>query len=137
LKNPHARAALLLVAALLASACKPANVRDLSKESVADKDLKEAAAQSDFTITVTVDAARNLYFRKEKIGTTEDIGPLKERVKQAVERNGKADPEASGNNVVFFCAPADFKYGDVAGVLDAIKDAGGSPVGLTDCDALR
>jgi biopolymer transport protein ExbD len=148
MKSLHTPAVILLFAASLATGCvasKPANFREVVKGTVSDKDLHEAAMKSDRTITVTVDAGRNVFFRKEKVGTVEDIGPLKERVRQTIENNRRADLDATGgktpdteaaahDDVVFFCAPADFKYGDVAGVIDAIKDAGGNPIGLTDCN---
>lgn len=139
MNNSHAPASILLLAASLAAGCsalRPANYRDLVKESTANRDLLEAASKSERNITVTIDAGRNVFFRKEKVGTVENFGPLKERVRQAIEKNEQADPrkELSGRNVVFICAPEEFKYGDVVGVIDAVRDAGGNPVGLQGCD---
>ena len=33
-------------------------------------------------------------------------------------------------SAIFICAPDSFKYGDVINVVNAVKEAGGHPVGL-------
>jgi biopolymer transport protein ExbD len=95
------------------------------------------ALEPELTILVTVDAERKVFFRKEQVGTSDDVGPLKERVRQAIERNRQAardegDEEAAKSaGTVFICAAPDLKYRDVSKVVDAIKEAGGSPIGLS------
>src|SRR3712207_5467955 len=112
MKNPHATAPLLLLAALLASGCaapQPTKFSDLVPEK--PEDIRELALTSDRLILVTVDAERRVFFRKEQVGTTDEVGTLKERVRQAIERNRRAardsgDKEAAEYaSTVFVCAP--------------------------------
>ena len=142
MKNSHAP--LLLLAMLLASGCaarKPANFRDLVPQS--PEELNRLAKESEWTILVTVDAERRVFFRKEQVGTTENVGPLKERVQQAIEKNRQKARERGdeelfkSSSTVFITAPHDMTYGDVSKVVEAVKAAGGSPVGLQRDDPQR
>ena len=142
MKNSHAAPPLLLLASLLASGCapiKPAKFRTLVPQS--SEELNAAAKESELFILVTVDAERRVFFRKEQVGTTDDVGPLKERVRQVIEKNRQA-VRARGNEelikgvgAVFICAQPDLSYRDVSKVIDALKEAGGDPIGLQteDC----
>jgi biopolymer transport protein ExbD len=139
MKNPHAP--LLLLASLLAPGCaaqKPANFRDLVPEKA--EELNALAKESEWMIIVTMDAERRVFFRKEQVGTTEDVGTLKERVQQVIETNQKkardqGDEElAKSASTIFIKAPASLTYGEVSKVIEAVKAAGGSPVGLQEED---
>ena len=148
MKSHHTSAVLLLLATLAASGCdtaKPKPFSEVAKESVKYMDLRDAAMKSDRVIVVTIDPERAVFFRKEKVGTADDPGTLGDKVKQTIESNRRKDLDTSGgkppdtdaaahDNIVFLCAPASFKYGVVVKVLQAIQDAGGNPVGMTDCD---
>ncbi|HEX7313500.1 MAG TPA: biopolymer transporter ExbD [Pyrinomonadaceae bacterium] len=145
MRNSHARLLLLfLLASLLAPGCaprKPANFRDLVPQS--PEQLNEMAKESEWTILVTVDAERRVFFRKEQVGTTEDVGTLKERVRQVIESNRQKARELSGKepdntvSTVFLKAPDGMTYGEVSKVVDALKEAGGNPIGLQPYDAPR
>ena len=147
MKSLHARAALFLLAALSASGCasrKPANFRDVAKEEIKNENLSEPALQSERTILVIIDSERNVFFRKEKVGTTEDTGLLKDKVSQAIERNrrnAKDEEDVRGSGAIFICAPESLKYSDVTKVVDAVREAGGHPIGLQrephGCDPTR
>jgi biopolymer transport protein ExbD len=141
MKNSHApSAALLLAASLLAAAhtaARPASFDGAAQDATKREGARESATT---VIVIAVDAERRVYFGKERVGTCDDVGPLKQRVREAVEGNrraarDKADEEAARSaGTVFICATPDLKYGDVVKVVDAIKEAGGDPVGLdTDC----
>ena len=148
MKNRRTSAVLFLLTILAASGCdvmKPRPFSEVAKESVKDRNLREEAMKSDRFIVVTIDTEHAVFFRKEKVGTTDDPGTLGEKVKQAIEKSRRADLDTEGgktpdteaaahDNVVFFCAPASFKYGEVSRVIQAIQDAGGNPIGMTDCD---
>jgi biopolymer transport protein ExbD len=141
MKKTHA---LLLIASLLASGCasqKPANFRDLVPQS--PEKLNELARESEWMILVTVDAERRVFFKKEQVGTTDNVGPLKERVQQTIEKNRQKARDQGNEEMVksastiFICAPPDFKYGDMEKVVAAAKEGGGSPVGLQECNPPR
>lgn len=148
MKNSHAPlAALLLSASLLTTNCaapKPANFRDLVPQSA--EELNKLARESEWTILIIVDAERRVFFRKEQVGTSEDVGPLKERVRQVIEKNRQAALDKGNNesavsaSTVFICASPDLKYGDIVKAVDAVKEAGGNPVGIStsnDCGPTR
>ncbi|HEV2860704.1 MAG TPA: hypothetical protein VGX48_06850 [Pyrinomonadaceae bacterium] len=139
----HSHAPLLLLASLLAPACapdKPADFREAVKDATKNVNLHELAMKSERTIAVKVDEERRVFFRKEQVGTADEAGPLKVRVRQAIERNRQAARDSGDEEfaehaaTVFVCAPLSFKYGDVAKVIDVIKEAGGGPVGITQGD---
>jgi biopolymer transport protein ExbD len=131
LRGSHKPTLILLAASLLAAGCgpQPENFNRLAGETAANANLPATVAASVRIASVSVNAERKVFFGKENVGTLEEFGRLKELVRRAAERNTR---DGVGNTV-FFCAPADFKYGDVVGVIEAIKEVGGSPVGITDC----
>jgi biopolymer transport protein ExbD len=142
MKNSHVP--LLLITSLLASGCappKPAKFRALVPQS--SEELNKMARESEWTILVTVDAERRVFFRKEQVGTTDDVGPLKERVQQVIEKHRQkarddGDEEmVKSASTVFICAPPDLIYRDASKVIGALKEAGGSPIGLQECDPSR
>ena len=142
MKNSHAP--LLLLVSLLVSGCaaqKPANFRDLVPQRA--EELNAQAKESEWTILVTIDAEQRVFFRKEQVGTCDDVGPLEERVRQVIERNrqkarDQGDEEmVKSAGTVFISAPDGLKYGDVSKVVDALKKAGGSPIGIQTQDAPR
>jgi biopolymer transport protein ExbD len=147
MKNSHAPAPLLLLASLLATVCaaqEPADFGGVAEGATKNMSRRGSVIESEPPILVTVDAKRKVYFGKEQVGTTGDVGPLKERVRQAIERRRQAARErgdeeaAKSSGTVFICAPPELKYRDVLKVVDAIKEAGGSPVGLsTGCKPPR
>lgn len=138
MKNSHTPpAALLLSTSLLATGCaapKPAKFRDLIPQSA--EELNRQARESEWTIAVTVDAERRVFFRNEQVGTTEDVVTLKKRVRQVIESNKQKARELSGKepdttvSTVFLKAPDNMTYGDVSKVVEALKEAGGNPIGL-------
>ena len=136
MKNSHAPLLLLTLTSLLASGCvpRPAKFRTLVPQP--SEELNAMAKESEWTILVTVDEERRVFFRKEQVGTTEDVGTLKERVQQVIERNRQKARELSGKepdntvSTVFLQAPSNMRYGDVSKVVEALKAAGGNPVGL-------
>ena len=145
MKNSHAPLAALLISTipLLAPGCSArttASFAVLLQDATKNTDRRESAPKPGPAILITVDAGRRVYFGKEQVGTCDDVGPLKERVREAVEKNrraarDRADEEAARSAAtVFICAPPELKYGDIVKVVDAIREAGGDPVGLdTDC----
>ena len=149
MKSSRATALLPILSFLLAPICAaqvPANLGESAKEATDNSARQETAVVAAAPILVIVDKERKVFFRKEQVGTSDNVGPLKERVRQAIERNrqaarDKGDAEAAKSaNTVFICAPPELKYRDVVKIVDAIKEAGGSPVGLyTDsgCDPSR
>ncbi len=142
MKNSHAPR--MLLATLLAAgwaAAKPALSGGVAQDAPKNGERRESARESGpALVVVTVDAERSVFLGKEQVGTCDDVGPLKEGVKRAIEKKKRAardrgdEEEARSAGAVLICASPDLKYRDVVKVVDAIREAGGDPVGLdTDC----
>src|SRR5687768_16787754 len=125
MRNSHAPLPPLLLASLLTSGCapvKPAKFRTLVPQS--SEELNAAAKESELYVLVTVDAERKVFLRKEQVGTTDDVGPLKERVRQVIEKNRQAARDKGDEELiksvstVFICAQRDLTYRDVSKVID-------------------
>ncbi|HVF48597.1 MAG TPA: hypothetical protein VNA19_00840 [Pyrinomonadaceae bacterium] len=147
MKKLHLTAMSFLGALTVLTGCanpKPREFKELVAEELQKHDVQKAAEQSVFNIIVMIDKEHRVFLNKESVGTVEDISLLKEKLAQALERRNQhyredagngppATKELSGSKVVFVCAPASFKYGEVVKVIEAIKDLGGQPVGLSSC----
>ena len=149
MNKQHLMAAGLLGTLTLMPGCtaqKPKEFKELASEVAKNQDLRAAASKSDLIITVTIDNEHRVFLGNERVGTAEEVGPLKEKLVQALERREKAyqvgatgatpdSNERPGRRVIFVRAPSSFKYGEVVKVLEAIKAAGGEPVGVQDSEA--
>jgi biopolymer transport protein ExbD len=121
---------------------KPTEFKELVPEKT--EALSKAAKESPFTIVVTVvpvDGERRVFLNKERVGTTADLNPLKEKLAQALERRRQAYRAGAGNErpggadeskqrEVFFSAPTSLKYDEAMKVIEAIRSVGAEPVGL-------
>src|SRR5918993_499555 len=77
---------------------KPTKFKELVPEKT--EALSKAAKESPFTIVVTVvpvDGERRVFLNKERVGTTADLNPLKEKLAQALERRRQAYRAGAGN----------------------------------------
>jgi biopolymer transport protein ExbD len=120
---------------------KPAEFKELVPERA--EEMSKAAKESPLTIIVTIDREHRVFLNDESVGTTEDVSLLRGKLSQALERRkqayragaGNRSPradEGTGQRVVFVRAPSSFKYGEVVKVVEAIRGAGGEPVGLRE-----
>jgi biopolymer transport protein ExbD len=95
------------------------------------------------TLVVSISNDLQLKLNADPIGSVNDTSPLSQRLAQLFQQRKetraykpgmetRADvPEADRiEKTVFVKAPRSLKYGDVVKVIDAIKGAGASPVGL-------
>lgn len=136
---------VLLIIFMVITPLKPTRFKTLVPEK--SEELNEAAKQSPRTLSVAVsnDLKVSLTRGADKIaeGSVNDPGPIAARLSQEFkDRRDKNDwkpgaenrPELSADEriekTVFIKAPQTFKYGDVVKVIDAVKGAGASPVGL-------
>jgi len=148
MKNSHVLAIVVSTVLTQLIGCSPlkrAEFRELAPQKA--EELAKAAEQSPLTITVTVDKEHHVFLKGERVGTTTDVTPLKEKLATALEKRKEAyrasvkegisstEEAARGEKVVFVRAPASFKYGDIVKVVEAIKAVGGEPIGLQDSGA--
>jgi biopolymer transport protein ExbD len=136
---------VLLIIFMVITPLKPTRFKTLVPEK--SDELNEAAKQSPRTLSVAVgkDLKVSLTRGVDKIAeaSVNDPGPIAARLAQEFrERRDNSDwksgmesrPELSADEriekTVFIKAPQTFKYGDVVKVIDSVKGAGASPVGL-------
>lgn len=95
------------------------------------------------TLVVSISNDLQLKLNADAIGSVNDTSPLSQRLAQLFQQRKETHaykpgmetrsdvPEADRiEKTVFVKAPRSLKYGDVVKVIDAIKGAGASPVGL-------
>jgi len=95
------------------------------------------------TLVVSISSDLQLKLNADSIGSVNDTSPLSQRLAQLFQQRKETRaykpgmetrtdvPEADRiEKTVFVKAPRSLKYGDVVKVIDAIKGAGASPVGL-------
>ena len=96
-------------------------------------------------LIVSVDEKLQLRLNNgETLGSTEDTGKLNALLAQTFQeraRNGvvkqNARGEAETEKTVFIKAPRSINYGTIAKVVDGVKGAGASPIGLQIDDLAR
>jgi biopolymer transport protein ExbD len=136
---------VLLIIFMVITPLKPARFKTLVPER--SEDMSENAKQSPRTLVVNIkkDLSAELMRGGNKIadGSVNDPGPIgatlsnefKQRKEQGIWKDGfegRADlpPDERIERTVFIKAPENFKYGDVVKIIDTVKGAGSSPVGL-------
>jgi biopolymer transport protein ExbD len=136
---------VLLIIFMVITPLKPTRFKTLVPER--SEEMSQQAKQSPRTliVTITKDQKVELVRGGNKVAeaVVADPGPVasvlatefKTRKEQQIWKEGlegRADlsPDQRIEKTVFVKAPQTFKYGDVVKVIDAIKGAGASPVGL-------
>jgi biopolymer transport protein ExbD len=95
------------------------------------------------TLVVTIDKDLKLKLNNDEMGSINDTGRLSARLSQLFQERRASRAYRAGfetrtdvpeeeriEKSVFIKAPRSLKYGEVVKVIDAIKGAGASPVGL-------
>jgi len=95
------------------------------------------------TLVVSISNDLQLKLNQDNIGSVNDTGPLSQRLTQLFQQRKEQRAYKPGmetrtdlpdserlEKTVFVKAPRSTKYGDVVKVIDAIKGAGATPVGL-------
>jgi biopolymer transport protein ExbD len=136
---------VLLIIFMVITPLKPARFKTLVPEK--SDELQAEAKQSPRTLSVAItkDLKVTLTRGADKIAeaSVNDSGPIASTLaKEFADRKAKSDwkpgmdiradlpADERIERTVFVKAPQSFKYGEVVKVIDAIKGAGASPVGL-------
>ena len=115
---------------------KPELLRDLVPGQLPPTDPAQITPHP-LTLEVVIDLAGNVTLNLEPVGTTRNTRPLLKRLKRIFaerEENRVYAPGAEAEKkiakAVFVRAPRSARYAAVVKVIDAIKAAGGNPIGL-------
>ena len=136
---------VLLIIFMVITPLKPARFKTLVPEN--SKEMSQNAKQSPQTLVVDIkkDLSAELLRGGNKIADASVNDPAniasaltaefktrrdEQRWKTGFENQVQLSPDERIEKTVFIKAPETFKYGDVVKVIDVVKGAGATPVGL-------
>jgi biopolymer transport protein ExbD len=125
---------VLLVIFMIISPLKPARFETKVPAEPKDEEKNMVVKPNPLTLVVSVATDLKVKLNKDEFGDTSDTSELgnkllsifKERESNLVYKEGTNEIEKT----VFVKAPKAVKYGEVVKLIDAIKLAGATPVGL-------
>ena len=134
---------VLLIIFMVVTPLKPSRFKaDIPTQRDPNEDLSKLKPNP-LTLVVSIGSDLQIKLNQDSLGSVNDTAPLAQRLSQGFQqrkdqRAYKVGMENATNvkeedrieKTVFVKAPRATKYGDVVKVIDAIKGAGASPVGL-------
>jgi len=134
---------VLLIIFMVVTPLKPSRFKaDIPTQRDPNEDLSKLKPNP-LTLVVSIGSDLQIKLNQDSLGSVNDTAPLAQRLSQVFQqrkdqRAYKVGMETATNvkeedrieKTVFVKAPRATKYGDVVKVIDAIKGAGASPVGL-------
>ena len=129
---------VLLIIFMVVTPLKPKRFKTLIPEQ--QQNTPADATPSKLTLRVDIEKDSKLQLNDEDIGTIDDTKRLSARLADIMRQREEQRVTKFGTDIiektVFIKAPESFKYGEVVKVIDAVKGAGATPVGL-QVDALE
>ena len=134
---------VLLIIFMVVTPLKPSRFKaDIPTQRDPNEDLSKLKPNP-LTLVVSVASDLSIKLNQDNMGSVNDTAPLAQRLAQVfqqrkeqraykvgMETRSDVTEEERIEKTVFVKAPRATKYGDVVKVIDAIKGAGASPVGL-------
>jgi biopolymer transport protein ExbD len=134
---------VLLIIFMVVTPLKPSRFKaDIPTQRDPNEDLSKLKPNP-LTLVVSIASDLSIKLNAESLGSVNDTAPLAQRLrlvfdqrkdqrayKIGFENRTELKEEDRIEKTVFVKAPRAAKYGDVVKVIDAIKGAGASPVGL-------
>jgi biopolymer transport protein ExbD len=128
---------VLLIIFMVVTPLKPSRFKTLIPTPPKDEEITKTAYELNLRVDISKDL--KLQLNGEDIGSVNDTGPLGQRLAAVFQKRKEMNQvnPVTGELVktVFIKAPKSIKYGEVVKVIDAVKGAGATPVGL-QVDAL-
>jgi biopolymer transport protein ExbD len=137
---------VLLVVIIIFMVITPLKPSKFQADIPTQRDPNEDLSQlkpNPLTLVVSIGTDLSLKLNQDNIGSVNDTGPLSQKLSQLFKQRQETRAYKPGmetrtdipdkdriEKTVFVKAPRSLKYGDVVKVIDAIKGAGASPVGL-------
>jgi biopolymer transport protein ExbD len=129
---------VLLIIFMVVTPLKPKRFKTLIPEQ--QQNTPADATPSKLTLRVDIEKDSKLQLNDEDIGTIDNTSRLSARLADIMRQREEQRVTKFGTDIiektVFIKAPESFKYGEVVKVIDAVKGAGATPVGL-QVDALE
>ena len=124
---------VLLIIFMVVTPLKPSRF-EAKIPSEPDPQQSQDIKPNPLTLVVSVASDLKLKLNNEDMGSVNDTGAISSRLaalfQQRKEQNAFRPGTTDVERTVFVKAPRSMHYGDVVKVIDAIKGAGASPVGL-------
>jgi biopolymer transport protein ExbD len=134
---------VLLIIFMVVTPLKPSRFKaDIPTQRDPNEDLSKLKPNP-LTLVVSIAPDLSIKLNQDAMGSVNDTGPLSQKLtlvfkqrkeqrayKVGMETRSELPEEERIEKTVFVKAPRTAKYGDVVKVIDAIKGAGASPVGL-------
>ncbi len=134
---------VLLIIFMVVTPLKPSRFKaDIPTQRDPQEDLSKLKPNP-LTLVVSIAPDLSIKLNQDAMGSVNDTTPLSQRLTQVfkqrkeqraykvgMETRSELPEEERIEKTVFVKAPRTAKYGDVVKVIDAIKGAGASPVGL-------
>jgi biopolymer transport protein ExbD len=124
---------VLLIIFMVVTPLKPSRF-EAKVPTEPDPNMMKELKPNPLTLVVTITPDSKLKLNEDEMGAASDPAPLASRLaalfqQRKAERAFRPGTEEV-EKTVFIKAPRSMKYGEVVRVIDAIKGAGASPVGL-------
>jgi biopolymer transport protein ExbD len=125
---------VLLIIFMVITPVKPSKFE--AKVPAEPKDQQNVEVKPNpLTLVVAIDRNnRTLLLNNEPVGNVDEPDALINSLKNIFQQREQNDVRREGTNEIektlFIKSPTSIKYGDVAKVIDAVKDAGAQPIGL-------
>jgi len=134
---------VLLIIFMVVTPLKPSRFKaDIPTQRDPNEDLSKLKPNP-LTLVVTISQDLQIKLNQDSLGSVNDTAPLAQKLAQTfkdrkdqraykigMENRSDLKEDDRIEKTVFVKAPRAAKYGDVVKVIDAIKGAGASPVGL-------
>jgi len=134
---------VLLIIFMVVTPLKPSRFKaDIPTQRDPNEDLSRLKPNP-LTLVVSVSPDMQIKLNQDSVGSVNDTAPLAQRLaavfaqrkdqrayRIGMEARNDVKEDERIEKTVFVKAPRAMKYGDVVKVIDAIKGAGASPVGL-------
>jgi biopolymer transport protein ExbD len=124
---------VLLIIFMVVTPLKPSRF-EAKVPSEPDPNQSQDIKPNPLTLVVTIAPDFKLKLNQDEMGSVNDTGPLSTKLtylfQQRKEQNAFRPGTTEVEKTVFIKAPRSLQYGEVVKVIDAIKGAGASPVGL-------
>ncbi|HKR00798.1 MAG TPA: biopolymer transporter ExbD [Pyrinomonadaceae bacterium] len=129
---------VLLIIFMVVTPLKPKRFKTLIPEQ--QQNVPQDATPSKLTLRVDILKDSKLQLNGEDFGTIDNTSRLSAQLSNILRQREEQRVTKFGTDIiektVFIKAPESFKYGEVVKVIDAVKGAGATPVGL-QVDALE
>jgi len=125
---------VLLIIFMVITPVKPSKFE--AKVPAEPKDQQQIDVKPNpLTLVVAIDRNnRTLTLNNESVGSVDEPDALVNSLKNVFKEREQNDVRREGTNEIektlFIKSPTSIKYGDVAKVIDAVKEAGAQPIGL-------